>query len=159
MKWFYVSYRNYHLIFFHIKSENIGWSSFSSNQNISDDLFSSKYLAIIPANQKISDNFFSSQYQTIFPANQKNPMIFFSNKSENIWWPFFTTNHKISDDLLSHQIRTVFLPCPLPLSHCLQSCWYLVKISLCYPFLQLSINFQQILPKYVIFLVKEPTCW
>ena len=132
MKWFNVSYRNYHLIFFRVKSENFSRSSFSSNQKISHDLF-------FPANIRRS-------FQQIKKAND---LLF--QQIKKIQWPSLPTNQKISDDLLSQQIRTVFLPCPLPLSRCLQSCWYLVKINLCYPFLQLSTNFQQILPKCVIF--------
>ena len=128
---------------FMFHTEIISKSSFTSNLKISAD-------HLFHQIKKISDDLFSSQYQAIFPANQRaNDLLF--QQIKKIQWPSLPTNQKISNDHLSQQIRTVFLSCPLPLSRCLQSCWYLVKINLCYPFLGLSTNFQQILPKCVNF--------
>ena len=131
-----------HLVFL---AETFSWSSFTSDQQISDDLFLQQILDDLYIKSKISENlFFTANSMRSFHQKRKYGAAFFSSKSENIWWSSFPTNQKISDDLLFQQIRTVFLPGPPPLSHCLQSCWYLVKKIIGY-LLQLAMDFWQIL--------------
>ena len=56
--------------------------------------------------ESIGKNSVSSKWKQIVVSSKSEKQIFFSR----------------------NQIRTVFLPCLPPLSHCLQSCWLLVKI-------------------------------
>ena len=91
-----------HLVFL---AETFSWSSFTSDQQISDDLFLQQILDDLSIKSKISENlFFYSKYHAIFLSKEKiwgsflfqqirkYLMIFFSNKSENIWWSSFLTN-------------------------------------------------------------------
>ena len=79
-----------HLVFL---AETFSWSSFTSDQQISDDLFLQQILDDLYIKSKISENlFFTANSMRSFHQKRKYGAAFFSSKSENIWWSSFPTN-------------------------------------------------------------------